>query len=422
MAGMMGKHEDGGLQEQLNKASEIVNMVLEIGMSGARARHAEEQLYDVLQTLRGNLNADFITILLREDKNLAAIMGFGEGWETAEGFIEPIGQGFAGKIAETKEHLYVHDARVDPIVISPYIKSAGIRSMLGVPLLYGGEPVGVLQLGWKGTHPFSEMELKILNVAAERCASAIVISRMCEINDDLNAQACMYLDIIEHDLKNLNKVMHEDLDSVLSIPDLDRDVKDTIEGVKRDLRESETIVDNVRVLYHTLNEDLPIETMDLDSLIQDAIKEVEWPETKNVGIHYAPEMGRVVNGTILLKDVFYTLVNNAIMCSRGDAVIDISVGKVHVDRQPFYIVSVIDDSQAIPDDVKEELFDFHFGVSQAHGKALPLFLVKLIVDRMGGSIMVENRVPGDYRRGSVFRVVLPAIEAAVIPEVEPVYR
>jgi signal transduction histidine kinase len=419
---MIGKQEDRGLQEQLKKANEALSMVLEIGTSGARARDAGEQLYEILQTVKEHLNVDFIMLLLREDKSLSAAMGIGDGWEEAEGFMETIGQGFAGKIAETKEHLYVHDAQLDPIVISPFIKDAGIRSMLGVPLLFGGEPLGVLQAGWKGVHPFSELELKALSLAAERCATAIAVARMCEINDDLNAQACMYLDIIEHDLKNLNRVMHEDLDTVLSIPGLDRDTKDTIEAVKRDLAESETIVDNVRIMYHTLGEGLPVETMDLDSLIQDAIKEVEWPETKGVKIQYSPEMGRAVNGTVLLKDVFYTLINNAIMCSRGDVAVDIRVDKAHADKQPFYVVSIIDDSQAIPDEVKQDLFDFHLGITQMHGKALPLFLVKLIVDRMGGSIMVESRVPGDYRKGSVFRVVLPAIEAKVVPEVEPVYR
>jgi len=93
--------------------------------------------------------------------------------------------------------------------------------------------------------------------------------------------------------------------------------RDTIDGVKRDVEESETIVDNVRLLHHTLNEDLPIESMDLDGLIEESIKDVEWPQTKSVNIRYEPQMGRMVNGSAVLKDVFYTLMNNAIMCSRG---------------------------------------------------------------------------------------------------------
>lgn len=423
MAGMMGKQEDmSSLQEQLNNVSSSLHAVLDIGMSGLEAKDPEEQLYEIMQTLIDLFKADATVILLREGNNLTAFMGLGAEEDAVERFTVPIGQGFAGKIAETKEHLFVHDAQTDPIVISPYIKRAGIHSMLGVPLLYGGEAIGALHVDWLKTHLFSELELEILRVAAERCASAIAVARMCELNNDLNMQACMYLDIIEHDLENLNKIMLDDLDTVLSIPHLDRDTKDAIEGVMRDVKESETIVDNVRVLHHTLNEELPLETMDLDELIQNAIDEVEWPQTKNVDIRYTPQMGRAVNGNALLKDVFYTLINNAIMCSRGDVTIDINVDKIHIDLQPYYTVSIIDNSQEIPDETKEELFTFHLGITQAHGKALPLFLVKLVLDRMGGDIRVENRVPGDYKKGSEFVITIPAIEAKVIPETEPVYR
>jgi signal transduction histidine kinase len=50
-----------------------------------------------------------------------------------------------------------------------------------------------------------------------------------------------------------------------------------------------------------------------------------------------------------------------------------------------------------------------------------MFLVKLIVDRMGGDIRVEDRVPGDYSQGSEFIITLPAIEGPAIPETEPAY-
>lgn len=419
----MGKQEDrSSLQEQLNSASNSLHAVLDIGMSGAAAKDPEEQLYGILRTLIDLMKADAAVLLLREGNSLTAFLGLGVEEGTIEHFTLQLGQGFAGTIAETKAPRYVEDARTDPLVISPHIKKAGIRSMLGVPLLYGGEAIGVLHLDWLRPHLFSELELEILKVAADRSASAIAIARMCELNTDLNQQACMYLDIIEHDLQNLNKVMLEDLDTVLSIPKLDREARDTIQGVMRDVKESETLIENVRVLHHTLNEDLPIETLDLDGLLEDALREVELPQDRKVDIRYAPQMGRAVNGSILLKNVFYTLINNAIMCSRGDVSVDIHVDKVELDLQPYYAVSIIDNTQGIPDDVKEDLFTFHLGITQAYGKALPMFLSRLIVERIGGEIRVASRVPDDFRKGTEFVITLPAIEASVIPETEPAYR
>jgi signal transduction histidine kinase len=189
----------------------------------------------------------------------------------------------------------------------------------------------------------------------------------------------------------------------------------------RDVKESKTLINNVRKLHRTLSNDLPIETMDLDGVIKYALNEVQWPETKEVDIRYSPQMGRAINGTEILKDVFYTLVNNAVSCSRGPVAIDLGVDKIHVQEQPYYMVTVSDNSQQIPDEVKSELFMFHQGLTQSYGKALPMFLVKLIVDRMGGDIRVEDRVPGDYKQGSEFIITLPAIEGPVIPEPEPSY-
>jgi len=315
---MIGKQEDrSSLQEALDRVNESLQAVLDIGLSGRDAADAEGQLYEILQTLIDLFKADAAVLHLREGNNLTAFLALGAGEEATQRFTVPLGQGFEGTIAETKKHLYVRDAQTDPLVFSPYVRRAGIHSMLGVPLLYGGEAIGVLHVDWQRTHLFSELEMEILTVAAERCSSAIAVGRLCELNLDMNRQASMYLDIIEHDIRNLNKVILEDLDTVLSIPGLDREARDTIDGVKRDVEESETIVDNVRLLHHTLSEDLPIESMDLDGLIEESIKDVEWPQTKSVDIRYEPQMGRMVNGSAVLKDVFYTLMNNAIMCSRG---------------------------------------------------------------------------------------------------------
>jgi signal transduction histidine kinase len=414
MAGMMGKQEDRGVKPD-NK-DEAFQALLDIGLSAQDARDAEEQLYGILQTLMGLFKADSAELLLREGNELAVFMSPGVEEDASNRFTLNVGQGYAGKIAETKAYLYVRDAQTDPVVISPYIKNAGIRSMLGVPIVYGGEAIGVLHLDWLRTHLFSELELQLLKVAAERCASAIAVARMGELNEELNKQSDIYLDIIERDIMGLNMAMLQDLDTVLSIPDLDEEAKDTLEGVKHNMKESETIVDNVRILHHTLSEDLPLETMDLDELLEDAIKEVKWPETKNVEIHYSSQLGRAVNSTLLLKEVFFTLIYNAVMCSREDVTITINVDKMQIDDSPYYAISIIDDAQQIPDDIKDDLFTFNLGVTQAHGKALPMFLVRLVLDRMGGDIRVENRVRGDYRKGTEFVITLPAIEGKAIPE------
>ena len=71
-------------------------------------------------------------------------------------------------------------------------------------------------------------------------------------------------------------------------------------------------------------------------------------------------------------------------------------------------LSIEDNGPGIPDWVKDKIFErFQRGVTKAHGKGLGLFLVKRLVHDYQGSVWVEDRVPGDYSRGTKFTVTLP---------------
>jgi K+-sensing histidine kinase KdpD len=72
---------------------------------------------------------------------------------------------------------------------------------------------------------------------------------------------------------------------------------------------------------------------------------------------------------------------------------------------------VEDNGPGIPDAQKKELFD-QAGCegTKIKGKGLGLCLVKSLVDRFHGKVWVEDRVPGDYKNGVRFVVMLPAAD------------
>src|SRR5690606_9039332 len=57
-------------------------------------------------------------------------------------------------------------------VVDPILRDRGIRSLLGVPLMAGGEVIGVLHVGSLTSRHFSEDEIELLELAAERVAFA----------------------------------------------------------------------------------------------------------------------------------------------------------------------------------------------------------------------------------------------------------
>ncbi len=114
----------------------------------------------------------------------------------------------------------------------------------------------------------------------------------------------------------------------------------------------------------------------------------------------------------LLYDVFANLVGNAVKHSSGNgANIEISVGIARDGTNRYYQVEVEDNGPGIPDELKDKIFNrLQRGETKARGIGLGLYLVKSLVESYHGRVWVEDRVSGDYSKGSRFVVMLPAID------------
>jgi signal transduction histidine kinase len=61
--------------------------------------------------------------------------------------------------------------------------------------------------------------------------------------------------------------------------------------------------------------------------------------------------------------------------------------------------------------MKEKIFNrLQHGETKARGMGLGLYLVKSLMESYCGKVWVEDRVQGDYTKGSRFVVMLPAVE------------
>ncbi|WP_250986035.1 ATP-binding protein [Methanoculleus oceani] len=57
--------------------------------------------------------------------------------------------------------------------------------------------------------------------------------------------------------------------------------------------------------------------------------------------------------------------------------------------------------------MKEKLFHrFERGMARGKGEGLGLFIVRTLVERYGGKVRVEDRVPGRPEEGAAFRFTL----------------
>jgi signal transduction histidine kinase len=222
-------------------------------------------------------------------------------------------------------------------------------------------------------------------------------------------RAELYVDIMGHDINNLNQVAMSNLEVLNDSAELPDGLRPMADHALSAVAGSAGIIENVRKIQKFSSEELRMERIDVSDLINEAIREVSKPPDKNVVIDYSGTKGMYVNAALLLKEAFSNIINNAIKYSGPDVRIDIKLKDTIMDGKKFYEISIADNGPGIPDEVKSKLFRrLQRGTTKARGKGLGLYITKMLVERFGGKVRVEDRVPGDYTKGSKFVILLPA--------------
>jgi serine phosphatase RsbU (regulator of sigma subunit)/anti-sigma regulatory factor (Ser/Thr protein kinase) len=120
-------------------------------------------------------------VLLVEDdgRTLAARAAKGLEEEVEPGFRLPVGRGFAGRIAATRQPVVISNLDESPtMVVNPLIREKNVLSLVGVPLIVEGKVVGVLEAGSITQREFGAGEIQLLQLVADRVALSIERSRL----------------------------------------------------------------------------------------------------------------------------------------------------------------------------------------------------------------------------------------------------
>jgi phosphoserine phosphatase RsbU/P len=134
----------------------------------------DDLLAALLDRVRQVLDADTAAILLLDEESqmLVARAASGIEEEIYQNVHVPIGHGFAGRIAAKRTPVILN--RVDATTVAnPILWQKGIRGMLGVPLISGDSLLGVLHIGRLIERPFTEEDVDLLGVVAERVVLAL---------------------------------------------------------------------------------------------------------------------------------------------------------------------------------------------------------------------------------------------------------
>jgi signal transduction histidine kinase len=250
-------------------------------------------------------------------------------------------------------------------------------------------------------------EIGQVAVCIDQMAQRISNDRERVLNEKDRAE--LYLDIMGHDINNLNQVTIGNLELIKDDDNLTTEQKEAISDALNSSMGSAGIIDNVRKIQAINEKKEAFQQEDVNDMILECIREAPRPEGKKATISYTPRKGLIINGPALMKEVFCNIINNAIKHSEGDVTIDVRADDVERSGRKFYDVSIADNGPGIPDELKARLFNrFQRGDTKAHGRGLGLFIARSLVESIEGDIRVEDRVPGDHAKGARFVVSLPA--------------
>jgi PAS domain S-box-containing protein len=141
----------------------------------------DRMLANLLDGVRTVMRGDTTVILLLNEAGDELVASWSRGLEEeVEARVRvPVGKGFAGRVAATRQPVYIPDVRRAEVV-NPLLVKRGLISLLGVPLLVEGRLVGVLHVGSVRARVFTKDDERTLQLLSDRIALAIEQSRLYE--------------------------------------------------------------------------------------------------------------------------------------------------------------------------------------------------------------------------------------------------
>ncbi|MGA9383301.1 MAG: PAS domain S-box protein, partial [Phormidium sp.] len=331
----------------------------------------EELLQNCLQKISEVCQADTAVILLKDTQSNHLIVRSVTGLEAEfkREFRIPLGEGFAGKIAQNLQSMIIEkDAYTQ--VFSPILRERKVQSLMGAPLIIAGEMLGVIHVGTLKVHEFTPEDLRLLELVADRIALAIDRANIYEAQREALNQAQEanrikdeFLAVVSHELRTpLNSILG--WAQMLRTRKLNQEtVNKALETIERNAKQQVILIDDIldisRIIRGKIR--LSIQPVNLAEVIDEVIETIKpASEAKTIQLIsiLAPSVGLVAGDRSRLQQIVINLLSNAVKFTSESGKIEIKLSLLEEGNTNKYAqIQVKDTGKGISVDFLPHVFE-----------------------------------------------------------------
>lgn len=296
-----------------------------------------------------------------------------------------------------------------------------LKNVLFAPLNLENKTIGLIGLANK-RNGFNDNDKNLSAGLSELVAIALKNSQMLESLEN-SRQECLYAynqtnlykDLFTHDINNILhniKTASDLLSNILEQQFEFKKVQELIDMINDQIIRGSNLISNIRKLSKLDMISGNLNKIPLNKELTKAINFVkESYPNKNIIIDYDPPSENYhIKGNEFLVEVFENILINAVKYNGDNPKIQIRVSVMEENDNKFAKIEFIDNGIGIPDEMKDTLFKSRIKKEkESSGMGLGLILTKKILEVHNGKIRVQNRIKGEYQKGSNFIVFLPLL-------------
>jgi signal transduction histidine kinase len=328
------------------------------------------------------------------------------------------GDTVVGQCVAQRDAAQIPDLAAEPgYPLHAAMMKAGIRALLGVPLLREGEVIGALIVRRKRTGAFVDETVELVKSFAAQSSLAVHNARLFHEIEQKGRELEAASRHKSEFLANMSHELRTPLNAVLGYVELIQDgiygevpakMQDVLERIQQNGRHLLGLINDVLDLSKIEAGQLTLAPVDysMRELVLDVVSATEALAAEKklaVEVDVAPDLPRGRGDERRLTQVLMNLVSNAIKFTEAGSV----CVRAMVEDGSF-VVAVTDTGVGIAPEDRERIFEEFQQVDTSStrrkgGTGLGLAIAKRIVELHGGRIWVES-TPG---QGSTFAFTLP---------------